>query len=435
MNILLSAYACRPGAGSEPATGWGWAIHLAQAGCQVYLFTAGRNRIAIEAYLREHPCPELHAYFIEVPGMNPMSSGALHYILWQYFALRFARSLQATVTFDLVHHVSYGTVVIPTPLARLGLPTIFGPVGGGQVAPGSLLCYFGKKRRDEWLRTRLMQLLPKIWLYRSRVKGFRMVFAANSETRRLLRDAGCEHVELLCDTGALPEHCLENPRTFVPTSEIRLLWVGRFVPRKGLALALDALALANPKVHLTIMGGGLTVEAMAAKIAERGLTGRVQWKGSRASWSEVREAYLSHDALLFSSLRDSFGSQNLEAMCSALPVISLNLGGVRDFISPDAGIKVDIGGTAQEVVRRLAGAIDSFAALSMEARNQMSSAALRCAHSFLWTERAALMCERYEQVLSTEVAYAGVTASEGIHELAAENAQSAAKEGVWTKPL
>lgn len=169
---------------------------------------------------------------------------------------------------------------------------------------------------------------------------------------------------------------------------------------------MDALALANPDVHLTIMGEGLTAGGMATKIAERNLVGRVSWKGSRAPWSEVRDAYSSHDALLFSSLRDSFGSQNLEAMCAALPIISLNLSGARDFVCPDAGIKVDVGDSAQETVRRLATAIDSFAALSTEARSQMSAAALRCAQSFLWTERAALMHQRYRQVLSGSVDYA-----------------------------
>lgn len=406
IKLILSAYVCRPDAGSEPGTGWGWAIHLAKPGCQVYLLTAGRNQQAIEGYLQRFPCPELHPFFINVPGMDVWSSGTVHYILWQYLALRLARRLQATVRFDLAHHVSYGTVVIPTPLTRLGLPTIFGPVGGGQVAPASLLSYFGKKRKAEWLRSQFMHLLPKIWLYRSRVQRLSMVFVANSETKVLLRNAGCKNVELLCDTGVLRDHCSGRHRTFVSGSEIHLLWVGRFVPRKGLALALDALALVNPKVHLTIMGEGLTADGMATKIAERNLVGRVSWKGSRAPWSEVREAYSSHDALLFSSLRDSFGSQNVEAMCAALPIISLNLSGARDFVCPDAGIKVEVGDSAQETVRRLASAIDSFAALSAEARNQMSAAALRCAQSFLWTERAALMRERYRQVLSGSVDYA-----------------------------
>ena len=404
IRLILSAYVCRPDAGSEPGTGWGWAIHLARAGCQVHLLTAGRNRKSIKGYLQKSPCPELYPHFIDVPGMDPMSSGALHYILWQYLALRLAKSLQSTVRFDIAHHVSYGSVVIPTPLTQLGLPTVFGPVGGGQSAPASLLGYFGKQRRKESLRTRIRLLLPSFWAYRSRVQKVSLIFAANSETLTLLRNAGCKRVELLCDTGASEEHCAAGPRYFTAASEIRLLWVGRFVPLKGLALALDALALANPLVHLTIMGHGLTPAQMQAKIAERNLTGRVVWKGSRASWSEVREAYSSHDALLFTSMRDSFGSQNLEAMCAGLPIISLNLAGVRDFISPHAAIKVDIGATAQETVQRVASAIDSFSALPIETRNQMSAAAWHSAQSFLWRARAAQMCARYRQMLATNAA-------------------------------
>ena len=71
INILLSAYACRPNAGSELGIGWNWAVHLAETGSTVHVLTAGRNREATEAYQREHPSSELHFHFIDVPWMRP----------------------------------------------------------------------------------------------------------------------------------------------------------------------------------------------------------------------------------------------------------------------------------------------------------------------------------------------------------------------------
>ena len=47
-RILLSAYACEPGRGSEPALGWGWATELARSGHQVWVLTRADNRPAIE---------------------------------------------------------------------------------------------------------------------------------------------------------------------------------------------------------------------------------------------------------------------------------------------------------------------------------------------------------------------------------------------------
>ena len=38
-RILLSAYACEPGKGSEPAVGWMWATELAGLGHEVWVIT------------------------------------------------------------------------------------------------------------------------------------------------------------------------------------------------------------------------------------------------------------------------------------------------------------------------------------------------------------------------------------------------------------
>jgi glycosyltransferase involved in cell wall biosynthesis len=400
MNILLSAYACRPNAGSEPGCGWNWAIHLALAGCEVYLFTAGRNREAITAYLRDNPCPALYPHYIDVPWMDPMSSGAKHYLLWQLITVRKAKELAKQISFDVAHHVSYGSVHFPTQLWRLGIPTIFGPVGGGQTTPESLLPYFGSSEKSERKRTSITRMLPRIWLYRAWMKRMSVVLAANNDTRMLVEKTGCARVQLLCDTGVRQDFRSKAPRTFEDAAKVRLLWVGRFLPRKGLPLALDALANAHPEVHLTLVGDGLPVETVERMIAERSLTDRVHWAGKRLSWLQVREAYASHDALLFTSLRDSFGSQNLEAMCVGLPVITLNLSGARDLIPEETALKVPVGVSIQETVQNLSQAINCFASMSLESRNKMSEFAWRHAAGFSWTARASFAKELYTEVLS-----------------------------------
>jgi glycosyltransferase involved in cell wall biosynthesis len=402
MNVLLSAYACRPNAGSEPGTGWNWALHLAEAGCEVYLFTAGRNRNAIDAWLQENPCPRLHPHYIDVPWLNPMSSGAKHYLFWQWITLRRARSLARKVAFDVVHHVSYGSVHLPTQLWRLGVPTIFGPVGGGQTTPESLLSYFGADEKSERRRTRMTHLLPRLWFYRRWMKRMSIVLAANNDTLVLAENAGCRRVQLLCDTGTRQDFSAGTPRNFDKGLPIRLLWVGRFLSRKGLPLALDALAKTRPKIHLTLVGDGLPVKTVERMIAERSLADRVRWGGGRVPWMQLREAYATHDALLFTSLRDSFGSQNLEAMSVGLPVITLNLSGARDLIPDEAALKVQVGSSIQETVRNLAEALDHFAGMSLEQRNHMSEIAWKRAQDFSWTARAAFARDLYMDLCNSK---------------------------------
>jgi hypothetical protein len=59
LNVLLSAYACEPGRGSEPAVGWNTAVELASHH-EVWVLTRANNRPQIEARLAGDPVPGLH---------------------------------------------------------------------------------------------------------------------------------------------------------------------------------------------------------------------------------------------------------------------------------------------------------------------------------------------------------------------------------------
>jgi glycosyltransferase involved in cell wall biosynthesis len=147
------------------------------------------------------------------------------------------------------------------------------------------------------------------------------------------------------------------------------------------------------------MGDGISEIEMRSMIATRGLEERVQWAGRRASWNEVRQAYLSHDALLFTSLRDSFGSQILEAMGVGLPVIALDQSGAHDFIPEEAGIKVPIASNAEEMSQALSSAMNRFATLAIADRNAMSIAAWQASKTFDWSKRAGAAVSHYRRIL------------------------------------
>src|SRR5262249_26287741 len=327
MRLLLSAYACRPNAGSEPGVGWNWATHLAARGIDVHVLVAQRNREPIEAGLRLNPIPNLHFTYVPVPYEWAKKNEGLHYVLWQAEALKVARALSSKFRFDLAHHVTYASVHVPTQLWRLGIPVLFGPVGGGQPAPQSMLEYFGAKRSGEQVRSLATRALRFSPFHRYWVGKMSFVLAANNDTLSLVRTLGCTNSGLMCDTGIPADYFSDGPRKFEERSgPLRLLWVGRILTRKALPLALDALKHVREDVTLTIAGEATDgPDAIQQMIRERNLQSRVFWKGSRLSRGEVRTAYAEHDAMLFTSLRDSFGSQLLEAMAMGLPIITLDL--------------------------------------------------------------------------------------------------------------
>jgi len=402
MNVLLSAYACMPNSGSEPGYGWNWARHLSERGIDVTVLTNGVGRDRIEAYQRDHPKTNVAFAYVTVPTKLFKPHTGMHYLLWQGLATGVAKALHRRRRFDLVHHVTYTSIHVPTQLWRLGVPTVFGPVGGGQTAPPSMLSYFGSSRGSEVRRTFLTKALRYSPFHRRWLGKMSTIYVANSDTLELVKRLGRPDVGRWFDVGVPEEYLASQPRAFATEdSPVRLLWVARMLPRKALPLALDALAQVRHASTLTIVGDGLPEAQVRRMIAERGLTGRVHWSGRRLTLDEVRTAYLEHDALLFTSVRETCGVQLLEAMALGLPVITLDLHGARDMVPENAGIKVPVT-TPDEVVRGLAAAIDRFASMSAEQKNAMSRAGWEFAQANTWSCRAAKAEVLYAELLGLQ---------------------------------
>lgn len=411
MRLLLSAYACRPNAGSEPGCGWNWAAHLAARGIEVHVLVAKRNQEAIEASLRANAVANLHFTYVPVAYEWAKKNEALHYVCWQVAALKAARELAGKFEFQVAHHVTYASVHVPSQLWRLGIPVVFGPVGGGQTAPARMLQYFGAEKSRERLRTLHTKALKFSPLHRQWLRRMSFVLAANRDTLDVVRALGCRNTSLMCDTAISLDYFAEEPRSFEQRGRtLRLLWVGRIRTRKALPLALDALKEVQGNVILTIAGDGMDSQTVHQMIQDRNLQHRVFWKGSRLTETELRTAYAEHDAMLFTSLRDSFGSQVLEAMAMGLPVITLDLHGAHDWVPDDASLKVAVG-SSTETVRNLADAIEEYALLSTAAKSQMSMHAWKFAKTQSWSARAEF-CERlYKEVLSGGTALESASAS------------------------
>jgi glycosyltransferase involved in cell wall biosynthesis len=399
--ILLSAFACLPNYGTESGNGWNWAAHLVEAGHTVFVLTRAVNQERIEKYLADNPIENLHFLYVEVPLAKYVCDrkGGAYYVAWQLMALRAARKLARKIKLDVVHHITYGSVHIPTQLWRLGVPTIFGPVGGGQTTPDSLLPYFGASQTKERQRSFITNLLPYSPLHRSWMSRMSVVLATNGDTLDLVKKCGVQHAKFILDFGLPESFFVDQPRTASSLEgPVQLLWVGRILPRKGMALALDALQHVTHEYHLTIVGDGEGADNLPTLIRERGLEKTVTHLG-RLPWDETRAQYLRNHCLYFTSLRDSTGAQMLEAMGCGLPVICLDLHGARDFVTEGTGFRVpvsDPGTTA----RALAEAINRYAALNGQQRAEMSRNALKRARSLEWHEKVQEMELIYADAIS-----------------------------------
>src|SRR5438105_11885057 len=144
MRILVYAYACEPGLGSEPGAGWAWARMLANIG-ETWVLTRSNNRGPIERELERVPERDrLHFEYVDLAawsrGWKRGQRGIrLYYLLWQVAALRRARRLHRSLQFDLVWHVTLTTAWLGSTAPLVGPPFAYGPVAGGATVPWRLV--------------------------------------------------------------------------------------------------------------------------------------------------------------------------------------------------------------------------------------------------------------------------------------------------------
>ena len=345
IKVLLSAFACDPSLGSEPGYGWNWSVGLANKGFEVHCLTRKVGKANIECVSRP---ANLYFHYISLPlGLDKLYSSSrlgmyFYYLLWQLLAYKKARSLNKSHQFNIAHHVTWGSVQLGSFLYKLNMPFIFGPAGGGQISPTAFKIYFGKSWNIEEKRNKISALLVKYNpACRSMLKKAAAVWVSNQDTAKLVAKIRFSEVYNTLDT-ALPKDFF--PRQFQPKmpkqDTLNLLWVGRFMPRKGVMLLLDVMMQLKqyPGIVLTMVGDGEQREEILKGIKSKELGSTVIFKG-KVPFDEVKKFYISHDVFFFTSLRDSGGVQLMEAMAYGMPVVTINLHGQSIIINDETGFR------------------------------------------------------------------------------------------------
>lgn len=390
-KVLLSVYACEPNRGSEPGIGWNWATGLAKEGFEVHCLTLKSNREFIEPA----PKPEnLYFHYIELPFKLhtfyrlTKSTLYLYYLSWQWIAYKKGQVLHKTLNFDIVQHVTWGSIQMGSFLYKIKVPFIFGPAGGGQKAPEAFKAYFLGHWASEIKREKVASWLQKNNpACKNMMKNASVVLAANEESLEFAKSAGSKNCFLSTDY-ALPEDFF--PDNFVPkvvaSRTLKLLWVGRFMPRKGLLLTLDVMTgLKKYKnITLTVVGDGELRNEIAEKIKENGLEDTVTMTGM-VPHEKVREYYSSHDVFFLTSLRDSGPGQLIEAMAFGLPIVTINLHGQGFIVNDETGIRCKCD-TPQTAIEELGKAI-LYLYNNPEKVTQMSHAAHEFAKTQTWSAK------------------------------------------------
>ncbi|MEA2480358.1 MAG: glycogen synthase [Thermoleophilaceae bacterium] len=281
---------------------------------------------------------------------------------------------------------------------RAGLPAV-GVIGDDWMGWGP--------RLDGWLspfrsRPRLARLAERATGLPARVDfGGAAEWLFNSEhTRR----------RALAAAGPLPRTAVAHPGVdtalFRPAPEPdgwrwRLLYLGRLDERKGVHLAVEALASWPAETVLTLQGAGDAgyVEQLRRRAEALGVPERLRF--SSAPRAEIPRVYAEADAVLFPvQWAEPWGLVPLEAMAVGRPVVATGTGGSGEYMRhEDNCLLIDPADSADA----LAGAVTRLAG-DAALRGRLRESGLRTAAPF--TEEA------YNDAIAAALdAAAGVRAS------------------------
>jgi len=348
----------------------------------------------IEAALREDPLPSVRWTYFDLPRWARVWKRGqrgvhLYYYLWQIAIYVIAKRLHARVGFELAHHATFGTSWMPTLLARLPVPLVWGPVGGAETAPRAFYRSFGWRGRAYERGRNVARWAAEFDpLLHATVRTATIGLAKANETAEWMRRRRLRCVELHQESGITEQEYAQLCRYPVRTEgPIRFVSMGRLLHWKGFHLGIRAFAAFRsvwPEGEYWIVGDGAERGRLQELARRSGLGDAIRFPGALAR-VKVLESLAVCDVLVHPSLHDSGGLVCPEAMAAGRPVICLDLGGPALQVTKETGFKV-LAGTPDRVVRDMSAAMVTLAR-DPELRHRMGEAGRRRAFEFCSWDR------------------------------------------------
>jgi len=292
------------------------------------------------------------------------------YLDWTKQSLEMARTLIARQPFDVAHHITYSSWRVPSPLWRLDLPFVWGPVGGAATYPLHLLGKLSTRSAVfEIVRGLSNQQASSSSALRDCARKSAAVIASNKETfDKLVSLRGAsDGVHQLFPTFFTDQQIAIfrcDPAAKPPADPIRLFSGGNIIGSKGLIFALEALKIAAQqgiKWRLTVGGYGPEVPFLRKRARALGIDAWIDFHVGFSGKDYVEKLKESHIFIL-PSFRENAGITMLEAMLAGCVPVVIDASAQADVVTEDCGFKLPV--TAASAISQ--GLADALVTLARE---------------------------------------------------------------------
>lgn len=412
-KILIMAYAISPSRGSEYAVAWNFVKHMSKENDLTVICGMSDNHMGetytIENYLQNHEMP--HVRFMVVkpnkwtnllnwPNRHNFLVYTFYYAFafWHKQAYKRAKELIEQEHFDLIHFVGPIGYREPGYLWKLGLPYIWGPIGGANNAPRQLMKrmpLLGKLKQTFRSIANTIQFYTKIRLRKA------LLLTATSENQYKFKTV--HHKESIC----IPENCITgeirlNLTKFENPPKYKLIVVGTLDARKSVGIFLEALTHVHHKdmIQVDIVGGGPLKDMLMKYAKENNLNEMITWYGQLPREQAVKVFNSAHLHVI-TSVSEGNPTTIWEAMSYGVPTMSFDHCGMHDTLCERCGIRIPIAKHYEDCVLAVAKEIDNLLEHTERFR-QLAEGTLECAKKYTWAERELFLNNLYEQLLASK---------------------------------
>jgi glycosyltransferase involved in cell wall biosynthesis len=355
-NVLLIAFGCEPGRGSEAGIGWRHAIAIARTR-PVWIVTHPRHRAPLEegidAWNQSGQGQPIHATYVNVPSPGDRLEHLgyfgfnLYYYAWIRVVAKRLQELHRRIGFNVSQHVSLVRWWMPSPamsLVKHGVPFVWGPLGAGETMPRAFRGGIGMKAHlTEWTRAiardvfRLDPALERC----ARLASFGVAEPGETVTR--LQALGVGHIDRAmsqpCDLDRMTDikPVPKGPGTF------RIVSGGAAIYWKTLHLSIEAFARAfrgRASVEYVHVCGGNQLPKLR-RLAERlGVADQVNLVGE-IPHEETLRWVKSADVYTVPAMRDT-GAHLLEALSCGTPCVVAGHYSAAAVVDETCGFAIEV---------------------------------------------------------------------------------------------
>lgn len=270
-------------------------------------------------------------YTLDGASVYPLGAGQVRGVgrlrLWAR-ALRLIRRLHRQQPFDVLHAMWADETGLVAVWAghQLGIPVVVSILGGELVSLPQIRYGLQRSRFSRWIVGQALQA--------------DRVIVPGSYILGLIASAGYRVPISKIVTSTLGVDAERFTPSLTPADPYHLIHVASLVPVKDQVTLLRAVALLNSPVRLDILGTGAEQTKLEALTRELGILERVRFLGVVAH-PDLPAHYQQASIAVLSSRHEAGALATLEAAASGLPVVSTDVGIVRDY--PGIGVTVPVG--------------------------------------------------------------------------------------------